>query len=129
MYRWYGWGTFVCQDCRGEKKSRESKRCRPCNHKSKEFSEIQRECQTKRYEDPEQRRKMKEVLSRPEVKKRRSTAQRNSAKWRTAVRSQGHREKQSKAMKRYLEDPEARRKMREAARRGWMKRKQAWKLD
>jgi len=75
----YGWGTLVCQECHGAKKCRNSKRCKPCNYKSKEFEEILRESQIKRFEDPEERRKLRNDLNRPEVKKRKITAQLNSS--------------------------------------------------
>ena len=62
MDRTCGWGTYVCQDCLGAKKVKESKRCRSCMFKSKEFMETMREAQNKRYEDLAEREKTGEAL-------------------------------------------------------------------
>jgi hypothetical protein len=129
----YGRGTFVCQDCHGVKKCRNSKRCTPCNYKSKEWEEIQREGQTKRYEDPAEREKMRKATRKrfedPAEREKTGKAVKNSAKFQSVVRAEKFRVRMRKATKKRFDDPEERRKTGEASRRGWMKRKQAWKPD
>jgi len=91
----YGRGTLICQDCRGKKKVRNSKRCKPCNYKSKEWAEIHRESTKRRFEDPLERAKS-------------SAAMKKSPDFHAVMKSKEHRETQRRYMKRRYEDPEER---------------------
>ena len=123
IYRRYGWGTFVCQDCHGAKKCRRSKRCMPCNYKSKEWAETRREAMKRLFEDPLERAKMSQI------QKKRLEDPTERAKISSALNRPEVRETRSKAVKKFYEDPEERRKLSKAMRRSWKKRKQAWKPD
>ncbi len=141
----YGWGTLVCQDCHGPKKTRDSKRCKHCNFKSKEWAEIQRESQTRKFEDPAEREKLriarirqyedpaehvktsealKKYFEDPKEREKRGKAIKESKKHQASRKSKEFRKKMSVAMKKYFEDPEARKKRGEAVRRGWAKRRE-----
>jgi hypothetical protein len=123
----YGWGTFVCQDCRGKKKTRNSKRCKPCNYKSKEFAEIESESQTTRFEDPAEREKLR--IARKKQYEDPAAHVKTSEALKKYYEDPKEREKRRKAIKESKKfqasrkSKEFRKKMSEATRRSWMKRK------